>query len=64
MKRSRFSEEEIIGILREAEAGSPIKSVFAAHTISRPPTAPEDYGEFGENFDSRFRGDSHNLPVM
>ncbi len=29
MKRSRFSEEQIIGVLREAEAGSKVKAVFA-----------------------------------
>jgi putative transposase len=34
MKRIRFSEEQIIGILREADASSPIKAVCAAHNIS------------------------------
>ncbi len=34
MKRSRFSEEQVIGILKEAEAGSAIKKVCAVHNIS------------------------------
>lgn len=34
MKRSRFSEEQVIGILREAQAGSAVKAVCAAHNIS------------------------------
>jgi putative transposase len=34
MKRSRLSEEEIIGILREAEVASPIRAVGAVHNIS------------------------------
>lgn len=33
MKRSRFSEEQIIGLLREAQAGSPVKAVCAARNI-------------------------------
>ena len=31
MKRSRFSEEQIIGILREQEAGSPTADVCRKH---------------------------------
>lgn len=35
MKRSRFSEEQIIGILREGEGGT-VKAVSAKHNISEP----------------------------
>lgn len=34
MKRSRFSEEQIIGILREAEGEETVKTVCARHNIS------------------------------
>jgi putative transposase len=34
MKRSRFSEEQIIGILREAEGETSVKSISAKHNIS------------------------------
>jgi putative transposase len=34
MKRSRFSEEHIIGILREQEAGSPTADVCRKHGVS------------------------------
>ena len=34
MKRSRFSEEQIIGILREQEAGIPTADVCRKHGIS------------------------------
>ena len=36
MKRSRFSEEQIIGILREADGASSVKAVCAKHNISEP----------------------------
>jgi putative transposase len=35
MKRSRFREEQVIGILREGETRS-VKSVCAKHTIGQP----------------------------
>ena len=34
MKRSKFSEEQIIGILREQEVGSPTADVCRRHGIS------------------------------
>jgi len=34
MKRSQFNEEQIIEILREADAGSPVKAMGAPHSIS------------------------------
>ena len=34
MKRSRFNEEQIIGILREQEAGSPTADVCRKHGVS------------------------------
>ena len=34
MKRSKFSDEQIIGILREQEAGSPTADVCRQHGIS------------------------------
>ena len=34
MKRSRFNEEQIIGILRQAEGQENVKTVFAKHNIS------------------------------
>jgi putative transposase len=34
MKKSQFSEEQIIGILREGEGDTPVKAVCARHNLS------------------------------
>ena len=46
MKRSRFSEEQIIGILREQEAGAATADVCRKHGIS-PLTNDGDFTEGG-----------------
>ena len=34
MKKSRFSEEQVIGILREGQSGMTVKAVCAKHNVS------------------------------
>lgn len=36
MKRKRFSEEQIIGILKEAEAGAVVTELCRKHSMSSP----------------------------
>lgn len=57
MKRSRFNEEQIIGILREAQGGGGVKAVCAKHNISEPTyyTWKRKYGGVGVSEARRLR---------
>ena len=36
MRKSRFTESQIVAILKEGEAGVPVADILRAHGISRP----------------------------
>lgn len=36
MKKSKFSEEQVVGILREGQSGLGVKALCAKHNISEP----------------------------
>ena len=36
MRKSKFSEAQIVGILREGDAGTPVAEILRNHGISRP----------------------------
>ena len=36
MRKSKFSEAQIVAILREGEAGVPVAEILRKHGISRP----------------------------
>ena len=58
MKRSRFSEEKIIGILREADGKSTVKAVCAKHNVSEATfyAWKRKYGGMDVNEARRLRG--------
>ena len=41
MKRSRFSEEQVVKILKSAEPGAPVDELLRKHGVSRAPLFPD-----------------------
>lgn len=59
MKRKRFSEEQIIGILKEAEAGMPVKDLTRQHGI-----APNTYYRWKSKFGGMEVSDAKRLRAL
>ena len=63
MKKSRFSEEKIISILREADAGVKVAELVRKHGIS-PATYYQWKAKFGGLDVSQFRKRPANTPCV
>jgi putative transposase len=56
MRRSRFSDEQIVGILKEQEAGAPTAEVCRRHGISE-----QTFYTWKKRFGGMERGDAQRL---
>jgi putative transposase len=66
MKRSRFSEEQVIGILREGGGAETVKAVCAKHNISEPTyyARKKKYGGLEHRFGRYLHANGKKKAVM